>query len=288
MDGSERRVLISGNHIEWPVDLAIDYSTRKLYWIDAKLKVIKHCDMDGSNVREVVNQGIIEPSGITVFEDHMYWIDQKAIKKANKFTGKNVTVLVNEAYSPLDLHIYHPQRQPAGTQNKRTFFKLSRVENAFMIISSETFCKLEVSDNILRWLGVRVCLVTLLYWSKGNTEIVLTDFLFLLQLFRLVLWTTEIVLICALFHRKRNLAVAVQMGFIFSLMAKRVMKVSWKLTLDVFGFYWLTLAIDWRTVLLLRILGGWQLHTSGRRSPIHFGFGIDYSKYCSNSFFFSL
>lgn len=148
MDGSERRVLISGKHIEWPVDLAIDYSRRKLYWIDAKLKVIKHCDMDGSNVREVVNQGIIEPSGITVFEDHMYWIDQKAIKKANKFTGKNVTVLVNEAYSPLDLHIYHPQRQPAGTQNKRTFFKLSCVENAFMIIASETCCKLEVLDNI--------------------------------------------------------------------------------------------------------------------------------------------
>jgi len=127
MDGSERRVLISGNHIEWPVDLAIDYTTRKLYWIDAKLKVIKHCDMDGSNVREVVNQGIVEPSGITVFEDHMYWIDKKTIKKANKLTGKNVTVLVNEAFSPLDLHIYHPQRQPTGTQNRRTFFKLSRV-----------------------------------------------------------------------------------------------------------------------------------------------------------------
>lgn len=28
------------------------------------------------------------------------------------------------------------------------------------------------------------------------------------------------------------------------------------------------------------------MHTSGRRSPIHFGFGIDYSKYCSNSFYF--
>ena len=131
MDGSERRVLISGNHIEWPVDLAIDYTTERLYWIDAKLKVIKHCDMDGSNVREVVNQGIIEPSGITVFEDHMYWIDQKAIKKANKFTGKNETILVHEAFSPRDLHIYHPQRQPTGTQNKHIFFKLSRVKNAF-------------------------------------------------------------------------------------------------------------------------------------------------------------
>lgn len=130
MDGSERQVLISGNHMEWPVDLAIDYTTRKLYWIDAKLKVIKHCDMDGSNVREVVNQGIKGPRAITVFEDHMYWIDRKAIYKANKFTGKNVTVVVNEAFSPLDLHIYHPQRQPKGTQKNRTFFELNRVNRS--------------------------------------------------------------------------------------------------------------------------------------------------------------
>lgn len=63
-------------------------------------------------MREVVNQGIKDPSAITVFEDHMYWIDQRKIVKANKFTGKNVTVLLNQAESPKDLHIYHPQRQP--------------------------------------------------------------------------------------------------------------------------------------------------------------------------------
>lgn len=118
MDGSDRKIVISGNHIEWPVDIAIDFTTKKLFWIDAKLKVIKHCDMDGSNVREVVNQGIKDPSAITVFEDHMYWIDQRKIVKANKFTGKNVTVLVNQAESPKDLHIYHPQRQPHGRQKK--------------------------------------------------------------------------------------------------------------------------------------------------------------------------
>ena len=50
----------------------------------------------------------------TLFEDHMYWIDEKEIYKANKFTGKNVTVLVKDAFSPKDLHICHPQRQPRG------------------------------------------------------------------------------------------------------------------------------------------------------------------------------
>ncbi|XP_068726742.1 very low-density lipoprotein receptor-like isoform X2 [Montipora capricornis] len=112
MDGSGREVLLSGLHIEMPLDLAIDYTTRELYWIDSKLKVIKKCDLDGRNVRVVVNRGIKKPSAVTLFEDHMYWIDDKKIFKANKFTGKNVSVLVNEAFSPRDLHIYHPQRQP--------------------------------------------------------------------------------------------------------------------------------------------------------------------------------
>ena len=121
MDGSDRKILISGVHLEWPVDLAIDYTTRKLYWIDAKLKVIKHCDLDGSKVRQVVNQGIKDPSAVTLFEDHMYWIDEKKIYKANKFTGKNVTVLVKDAFSPKDLHIYHPQRQPQGKRSEDRF-----------------------------------------------------------------------------------------------------------------------------------------------------------------------
>ena len=114
MDGSDRRVLVSGRHIEWPVDLTIDYTTKKLYWIDAKLRVIKQADLNGNNVREVVYQGITHPSAVTLFEDHVYWIDDKSIYKANKFTGNNATVVLKTAFSPRDLHIYHPQRQPDG------------------------------------------------------------------------------------------------------------------------------------------------------------------------------
>ena len=61
--------------------------------------------------------------------------------------------------------------------------------------------------------------------TKIEGYIVLTDY-FLLQLLRLVQKTTEIALTFVLYPRERNLAVAVQMGFIFSLMAKRVMQVS--------------------------------------------------------------
>jgi hypothetical protein len=114
MDGTNRQVLISGDHIERPAGLTIDYTTRKLYWVDSKLKTIKHCSLNGSAIRELVNTGLLNPSAVTVFEDHIYWADTRSIYKANKFTGKNVSVLVNDAMSPQDAHIYHPQRQPSG------------------------------------------------------------------------------------------------------------------------------------------------------------------------------
>ena len=123
MDGSSREVLLSGEHIELPIGLAIDYTTRKLYWIDAKLDAIKQSDLDGSNVRAVASQRIDSPVGITLFEDHMYWTDKKKIYKANKFTGKNITELINDAFSPRDLHVFHRQRQPVG----KTFTGHNRV-----------------------------------------------------------------------------------------------------------------------------------------------------------------
>ena len=93
LDGSNRQILISGNDIEWPNGLTIDYINRKLYWVDAKLDLIKHCDLDGSNVRELITDGIKSPHSITVFEDHIYWTDlgnKGQLLKANKFTVRHI------------------------------------------------------------------------------------------------------------------------------------------------------------------------------------------------------
>ena len=117
MDGSNRKVLVSGKDIEFPNGLAIDYTNRKLYWVDAKLDLIKHCGLDGSNARELINEGIRNPFSITVFEDHIYWTDldkQGKLLKANKFTGKDRRVLVRDFHPPLDAHVYQRERQPRG------------------------------------------------------------------------------------------------------------------------------------------------------------------------------
>lgn len=50
MDGSERRVLISGS-LRWPVGLTVDSLHNRIYWTDEKLKCIGSADLDGGNIK---------------------------------------------------------------------------------------------------------------------------------------------------------------------------------------------------------------------------------------------
>ncbi|XP_073514999.1 low-density lipoprotein receptor-related protein 4 isoform X1 [Phyllobates terribilis] len=115
MDGSNRSV-IADTHLFWPNGLTIDYAGKRMYWVDAKHHVIERADLDGSNRKAVISQGLPHPFAITVFEDSLYWTDwhTKSINSANKFTGKNQEVIRSKLHFPMDIHTLHPQRQPAG------------------------------------------------------------------------------------------------------------------------------------------------------------------------------
>jgi len=60
--------------------------------------------------------GLPHPFALTLFEDELYWTDwhTKSINKANKFTGNNVEMVRNRLHFPMDIHIFHRERQPAG------------------------------------------------------------------------------------------------------------------------------------------------------------------------------
>ena len=95
-----------------------DYAGKRLYWVDAKLHVIASSDLEGQNRYVVLSsrQYIKHPFSITVFEDFVYWTDweTEAIHKTNKFTGNEVHNVAVNLYSPMDIHVYHPMRQPAS------------------------------------------------------------------------------------------------------------------------------------------------------------------------------
>lgn len=48
MDGQDQIILISRN-LTWPNGLAIDYEKSRLYWIDARHKVIECSNFEGRN-----------------------------------------------------------------------------------------------------------------------------------------------------------------------------------------------------------------------------------------------
>lgn len=95
--------------------------TNRLYWVDAKMHIIRSCDLMGGN-KEVVFSTfsyLRHPFSITVFEDFLYWSDweTQAIHKVRKFKGgeQNVSTVVLGLRSPMDVHIYHDLRQPSAT-----------------------------------------------------------------------------------------------------------------------------------------------------------------------------
>ncbi|XP_059387967.1 low-density lipoprotein receptor-related protein 2 [Carassius carassius] len=117
MDGSARRAIVT-NKVYWPNGLTLDYTTRRLYFVDAYLKYIDYCDYDGKNRHQVFASDMVlqQPHGITIFEDNIYWSDRytSQIMKTNKFHGGNITTLLTSVYQCMGITMDHPVKQLLG------------------------------------------------------------------------------------------------------------------------------------------------------------------------------
>uniref|UniRef100_F7CLL4 Low-density lipoprotein receptor-related protein 2 n=1 Tax=Monodelphis domestica TaxID=13616 RepID=F7CLL4_MONDO len=120
MDGTNRTVIIR-DKIYWPNGLAIDYPNKLLYFMDAYLDYIDFCDYDGNHRRQVVASDLIlrHPHALTVFEDFVYWTDRHThrVIRANKWHGKNQTVMIYNIHQPLGIVAVHPIKQPSSTNS---------------------------------------------------------------------------------------------------------------------------------------------------------------------------
>lgn len=96
MDGTHREVIASFD-VKWPNGITLDLVSKRLYWVDAKFHTISSCNFDGTQRRLVLFSPVWlpHPFSISTFEDSLYWSDwnQKAIIKANKFNGSNITTV---------------------------------------------------------------------------------------------------------------------------------------------------------------------------------------------------
>lgn len=119
MDGksASRQVLVNIN-LGWVNGITIDYTINRLYWVDARLKRIETIKLDGTDRRVIASVPNQHPYSVTVFENYLYYSDwyryERAIRKVNKFTGKDRTIVKRLVWSHMDIKAVHPHRQPNG------------------------------------------------------------------------------------------------------------------------------------------------------------------------------
>ncbi|KAM9357669.1 low-density lipoprotein receptor-related protein 8 [Symphorus nematophorus] len=115
LNGVDRQVLVS-EHIEWPNGITLDLSNRRLYWVDSKLHLLSSVDLNGDNRKVLLSSHhhLGHPFALTVFEDRVYWTDleDEAIYSANRLTGHDVAKVAEHLNNPLDLVVFHEQKQP--------------------------------------------------------------------------------------------------------------------------------------------------------------------------------
>ncbi|XP_005988070.1 low-density lipoprotein receptor-related protein 5 isoform X2 [Latimeria chalumnae] len=105
LDGTEREVLFTTGLIG-PVALVIDNKLGKLFWVDADLKRIESSDLSGANRVTLEDSNILQPVGLTVLGDHLYWVDrqQQMIERVEKLNGFKRTRIQGRIPHLTDIH----------------------------------------------------------------------------------------------------------------------------------------------------------------------------------------
>lgn len=113
LDGDiSTRLTIHSQRRSKPKNLIIDFTTNRLFWLDAQHGTIGSRHLDGGHIFYEVEPS---PLSIAVFEDIIYWIgsNKQTIFMMNKLTGVNGT-LYNSTMNADLIFAFHEQLQPAG------------------------------------------------------------------------------------------------------------------------------------------------------------------------------
>nr|XP_008195317.2 PREDICTED: LOW QUALITY PROTEIN: prolow-density lipoprotein receptor-related protein 1 [Tribolium castaneum] len=119
MDGNKRRVLVN-SAILYPTGLAVDYTTRRLYWADPKTMTVETVKFDGSDRHVVRHFGKeMKPYKIEVFENYLFvtTYQKHDVLRLNKFGNGNVTHLSQGLTRIADILILHEQKQDQSVNN---------------------------------------------------------------------------------------------------------------------------------------------------------------------------
>ncbi|XP_030387623.1 low-density lipoprotein receptor-related protein 1 [Scaptodrosophila lebanonensis] len=118
MAGEGRRLISTSWQLSagWPNGLTLDYTQKRVYWVDAKSDSITTTKYDGTEHHVVLrNKDILShPFAISVFENFVYWTDWRttSVIRANKWNGSDVQVMQRTQTQPFGIQVLHSSRQP--------------------------------------------------------------------------------------------------------------------------------------------------------------------------------
>ncbi len=77
-----------------------DYSTDKLYWVDAVRKYLAVSNLDGSDRKHFLEGVLHIPFGVVVYRDQIYWTQRQsteAVKKTRKTSPTTAETVITKA-----------------------------------------------------------------------------------------------------------------------------------------------------------------------------------------------
>ncbi|XP_078347608.1 low-density lipoprotein receptor-related protein 4-like [Oculina patagonica] len=126
MTGKHREVLVGSGSL-YPNGLTLDHEKNRLYWVDSSYHKLEYLDLNLNNRVSLISSYYIlrYPFGLTLLGDDLYWTDtrERAVYRANKETGGNVTKFVSVIGQPKDIHGYNlsaysiPGNHPCQSNN---------------------------------------------------------------------------------------------------------------------------------------------------------------------------
>ena len=115
-DGSDFTLLVNTS-ISWPNGLALDFPGKRLYWVDAKYKIVETINLDGTG-RVVVKQlpDGAHPWSIDVFEEMMMWSDSEGFRVSfsNRLSAEDIKSIHISQATLKGIKIVHRALQTTG------------------------------------------------------------------------------------------------------------------------------------------------------------------------------
>ena len=112
LTGRNRHIIIRSN-IFWPNGLTIDYTTSRLYWVDAYLDKIETSDLEGRGRKVLLR--VSHPYGVTVYNGILYWSDwtTRSVAAAS-IDGSSALHNITSGIRPSNIHVVHHSTQPGA------------------------------------------------------------------------------------------------------------------------------------------------------------------------------